>query len=159
MIVSGIASGRHSANRKRRSRILSQANSNVEQRWSSTVAQINKGRAISECPTVLNAVLTRYRADTINVPFRILDKSGSLTNDQADRCHHLRTLRRRADDVRRPSRAFLFCSGSRTDPLGTVGEFLCPEAVRPSYRWLKILPRPAGADRGPTRLRLDSNGV
>jgi hypothetical protein len=46
--------------------------------WGSTVAQLNKGRLISECPTTFNAALTRYRADTIYVPFRIPDKSERL---------------------------------------------------------------------------------
>src|SRR5262249_22019473 len=55
-------------------------NGNVQrQRWDYTVARINKGRSISECPTVFNAALTRYRADTIDVPFRILGKSAPLT--------------------------------------------------------------------------------
>jgi len=54
-------------------------NSNVERgRWNSTLARLNKGRLSSECPTVFNAALTRYRADTIDVPFRILDKSERL---------------------------------------------------------------------------------
>jgi len=55
-------------------------NSHAERgQWNSTLARLNKGRAMSECPTAFNTALTRYRADTIDVPFRILDKSLRLT--------------------------------------------------------------------------------
>jgi len=55
-------------------------NSDVERgQWNSTMARLNKGRSSSECPTVFNTALTRYRADTIDVPFRILDKFERLT--------------------------------------------------------------------------------
>jgi hypothetical protein len=49
-------------------------------KWHSVEAHLNKGRSIFECPPVFNAAFTRYRADTIDVPLRVVTKSAPLTD-------------------------------------------------------------------------------
>ena len=48
--------------------------------WHSVEARLNKGRSISACPLFFNTALTRYLADTINVPFRVVGKSEPPTD-------------------------------------------------------------------------------
>jgi hypothetical protein len=55
-------------------------NSDIERgQWNSTLARLNKGHLSTECPTVFNAALTRYRLESIDVPFRISATSERLT--------------------------------------------------------------------------------